>query len=163
MIVVSDTSPIINLAMIGQLDLLRLLFAKIVIPEAVFREIVIEGQGQSGAEEIQQLEWFESRSVPNNALLNQLKSDLDIGEAEAIALAIELDADAVLIDEHKGRTIALQHGLKITGIIGVLIAAKQKGYISKVKPFLDDLRNIAHFWISEPLYIQTLKVTGELE
>lgn len=161
MIVVSDTSPIINLAIIGQLDLLRQLYQRVIIPRAVYQEIAIEGAGQPGAAEIQAVEWIEIRFITKQELLTELQIDLDKGEAEAIALAIELKADLLLIDEHRGRTIASERGIGVIGLLGVLIAAKRNRYIPSIKPMLDDLRNLANFWISDALYFHTLNSVGE--
>ncbi len=97
MIVVSDTSPIINLARIGQLDLLRQLYGTIIIPEAVYKEIVVAGVGRAGAEEVKDASWLEVRPVVNVTLSTQLKQSLHGGEAEAVALTIEAHAEPVAI------------------------------------------------------------------
>jgi len=89
MIVISDTSPIIHLVAVGQLGLLQQLYTKIIIPEAVYQEIVIEGAGRLGGTSVKEKAWFDVRSVTNTLLVNDLLLDLDLGEAEAIALSIE--------------------------------------------------------------------------
>jgi len=88
-IVVSNTSPIINLAAIGQLNLLEQLYGRIVIPQGVYHEIVIVGAGQAGAAEVQTSAWIESRQVVSQGLVTSLLTNLDKGEAEAIALALD--------------------------------------------------------------------------
>ncbi len=80
MIVVSDTSPIINLAYIGRLDIVRQLYGGVSIPRAVFDEIAITGAGKPGAKEIQTLSWIETRQVSNLALARALQIDLDVGK-----------------------------------------------------------------------------------
>lgn len=90
-----------------------------------------------------------------------LKTKLDVGEAEAIALAIELKCDLLLIDERLGTRIALEHGLQTLGLVGVLIKAKNEGLISLVEPILDDLENLAGFWIGESLRQKVLVLMGE--
>lgn len=127
MIVVSNTSPIINLAAIGQLDLLQQLYQKLTIPQAVYYEISIVGAGQPGATEVQRLNWIESRQVANRALVTALQTELDEGEAEAIALAIEIGANLLLLDERRGRAVAARLGLQFIGLLGLLIEAKHKG------------------------------------
>ncbi len=154
--VVSNTSPLINLALIGQLDLLPQLYTQVVIPEAVWHEIVIKGAGQIGATEIQAATWVVKQPVQNNTLVQLLKQTLDAGEAEAIALALETQADLLLIDERLGRLTAKHLGVTYTGLIGLFIEAKRKHLIATVKPNLDKLRQVAGFYISEALYQQIL-------
>jgi predicted nucleic acid-binding protein len=156
MLVVSNTSPIINLAAIGHLSLLEQLYGKIIIPKAVWEEIRT-GEGQPGEAEVKSLPWFEQRQVSNRDLIREI---LNPGEAEALALAIELRADLLLIDERAGRMEAELRGLRFKGLLGVLIEAKKKGYLKDVKPLLDDLRR-KRFWIGETLYQQVLKTVEE--
>jgi len=87
--------------------------------------------------------------------------ELDIGEAEAIALAVERKSDILLIDEQKGRKVASRLGLDRIGILGILIQAKNKGFIIEVKPIMDDLRIQAGFWIKNDLYNYVLQEAGE--
>ena len=162
MIVVSNTSPIINLAAIGQLDLLRLLFGTIAIPQAVFHEVAVRGHEQAGSSEIQVYPWFERHEVQNAALVKQLEQHLDAGEAEAIAVAAELHADLLLIDERRGRRAAQQLGISVVGLLGILLLAKQRGYLNAIKPLLHDLIRVAGFWIDRELYKQVLMSAGEL-
>jgi len=90
MIVVSNTSPIINLAMVDELDLLRELYGKVVMPQAVYDEIAVGGAGQVGAEEVDKLDWIEVKPVTNRPMVTSLEADLNTGEVEAIVLAIEI-------------------------------------------------------------------------
>jgi predicted nucleic acid-binding protein len=164
MLVVSNTSPIVNLAAIGQLDVLRQLFSMIIIPERVYEEIVIEGAEQPGAVEVQTEIWFETRTVTNTALVANLLQrypKLQLGEVEAIVLTYEINADRLLLDEGRGRALAEDLGLPITGVLGVLLNAKRRGLIALVKPIVDDLINIAGFWIDKRLYAEVLKQAGE--
>jgi predicted nucleic acid-binding protein len=161
MIVVSNTSPIINLAAIGQLDLLRHLYGTIIIPQAVYHEIAVSGAGQPGASEIQTSPWFERQHVRGTILLKRLEQHLDAGEAEAIAMTIEMRANLLLIDERRGRLIARQHGLVVMGLLGTLLAAKQHGYLMAMRPVLYDLMTKAGFWIDPDLFNQILTIAGE--
>lgn len=113
MTVVSDASALINLARIGELSLLHRLYGALVIPQAVWREVVVEGQGQPGAEEVGNAPWIETRKVTNEHLVQALRQDLDAGEAESIALALELEADVLLMDERLGRETARHLGLQL--------------------------------------------------
>lgn len=94
-------------------------------------------------------------------LVQILTNQLDKGESSAIALALELNADWLIIDEQLGRQIAIEHKLKITGILGILIEAKRQGFIPLVKPILDDLINIAKFWVNPSLYNRVLSIVRE--
>jgi len=163
MIVVSNTSPVINLAIVNQLNLLPQLYGKVVIPQAVYDEIVLEGAGQAGAEEVEQSAWIEVRQVTNRPLVTSLESDLDLGEAEAVVLAVELKAELLLIDERKGRAIADRLGANSIGLLGVLVKAKHDGLIPAVGPVMDSLMTKAGFWISQELYDHILQVSGERE
>lgn len=161
MIVISNTSPIINLAAIEHLELLRGLYGTITIPQAVFTEIVIDGAGRVGAKEVQTSPWFELREVIGSTHSDLLRLDIDKGEAEAITLALELEADLLLMDERKGRIAADLLGLQTLGLLGLLVDAKQQGFITLVKPLLDDLIEKASFWVSRPLYERVLQAVGE--
>lgn len=160
-VVVSDTSPITSLAAIAQLDLLRQLYQQVIIPQAVYDEMVSLSKAIPGAIEVQTLAWIETRQVENRVLAAELQEELDIGESEAIALAIEIKADRLLIDESPGRTIAAQLGLKFTGVLGVLLAAKHKGIIPLVKPVMNDLIVRASFRVSDQVYTEILKIADE--
>lgn len=157
MSIVSNASPLINLTRIGKLSVLQELYGELIIPGAVWQEIVVEGAGQPGADEVKAVDWIKQRAVTNRQLTQALKQELDAGEAEAIALALEIGADLLLMDEHLGREVARHLGLRYTGLIGVLIEAKRKGFITSVKPCLDQLRDIAGFRLSEVLYVRVLQ------
>jgi len=152
MIIVSDTSPIINLAAIGHLHLLPDLFAEVVIPQAVYHEIVILGAGEPGAQEIMKASWVKVVGATNQLLLPKLLHELDPGEAEAIALALDLHADYILMDEATGRNIALSYNLQPLGVLGILLRAKQKQLVSLVCPLMDRLQSEANFFIDRNLY-----------
>jgi hypothetical protein len=160
-IVVSNTSPILNLAAIGQLELLNQLYERVLIPRAVNHEITAIGAGQPGAMGIQRIEWIEVRQVTDRTLVTALCTEIDEGEAEAIALAIEQKADLLLLDERRGRIVASRLGIPFIGLMGVLIDGKHKGYIPAIKPLLDGLIAEAGFWVSQQLYGRVLTVAGE--
>jgi predicted nucleic acid-binding protein len=161
MSIVSNASPLINLARIGKLGLLPRLYGELTVPEAVWREVVLEGQGQPGTEEIERASWIQVRSVTNRDLAQALQQELDAGEAEAIALALEMGAEFLLMDERLGRETALHMGVQCVGLIGVLIEARHQGLISGVRSLLDALRDVAGFWVSEALYRRVLQDEGE--
>ncbi len=160
MIVVTDTSSVSNFAAIGKLELLQQLYGSVIIPTAVYQELLNSGETDPAVLAIQTVNWIETRSVANITLLQTLQNNLDIGEAEAITLAVELNADRLIVDERRGRNEAIKLGLQVTGILGILLAAKQQGLIPLIQPLLDDL--IANgFWIREQLYAELLQLAGE--
>ena len=103
MIVVSNTTPLIGLASIGQFKLLRKLFGEIYIPRAVYNEAVVFGREQGGAKrEVSGAKWVKVKEVKDRLAVEVLLDELDLGEAETIVLAREINADWVLMDEKKG-------------------------------------------------------------
>ena len=164
MIVVSDTSPITNLAAIGQLDLLRQLYTSIVIPVAVYNEMVAVDRLVPGAVEVQILSWIQTQAVANAQSVMDIQTshdDIDLGEAEAIILSLELKADLLLMDERRGRALAANYGLSVTGLLGVLVQAKRNGFIPTVKPLMDQLIEAADFRVSSQLYAIVLHTARE--
>jgi predicted nucleic acid-binding protein len=160
-IVVSNTSPIINLAAIEKIHLLKKCFEKIIIPKAVYDEITIKGRGEPGDKEVRTVDWIKVVEVKDIPLLTILEKELDEGEAEAIALAIQLKSDLLLLDEVDARNIASSLGLRFIGLLGVLMKSKGAGYIQKVKPLMDSLKEQAGFWINEELYQYILDTVRE--
>ena len=162
MSIVSDTSPINNLAAINHLYLLHQLYGTVIIPEAVYRELTDPNFPVASATEVQTFDWIQTRTISDRTLVEALRNELDIGEAEAIALAVEIQADQVLIDERRGRLVASRLNLSYTGILGILVEAKSQSLIAEVKPLLDVLINEAGFWIAEPLYNSVLQLVNEV-
>ncbi len=153
MIVVSDTSPITSLAKIRRLDLLRTLYHSITIPAAVDSEL---RRGQ-----IVVPDWIQVQSAADRALVAQLETDLDAGEAEALAVALELGADLVPIDEKRGREVARRLELRFVGLLGVVLDAKRQGHLREVRPLLDELAAVGGFWIRDDLRREILAAAGE--
>lgn len=155
MIVVSDTSPILNLSVVGQLDLLRQLYREVVIPPAVEAELRRNGVGHG------ELAWLAIKEPAGTGLVEQLSARLHAGEAEAIILAVELRADRILIDERRARRVAGEFHLQPVGLLGVLAEAKQRGYLRECRPVLDGMMQVAGFWIGDRLYARFLEEVGE--
>ena len=161
--VVSNTSVLIGLSTIGQLCLLRAVFPEgVLIPDAVWREVVVEGEGRAGAHDVSTATWISVQRVRMEAMVTLLRSELDAGEAEAIALAQEVEADVVLLDERDARRAAMRLGLKVLGTVGLLIEAKRSGRLSSVREQLDALQNRAKFRLSRRLYERALRESGEV-
>ncbi len=164
MIVVSDTSPITNLAAISQLDLLQQLYTSLIIPTAVYNEMVEVDKVVPGAVEVQTLSWIQTQAVADAQRVTDLQTsqeNIDLGEAEAIILAVELKADLLLMDERRGRALATSYGLSVTGLLGVLLQAKRNGLISAVKPLMDQLIEQVDFRVSSQLYTTILQSASE--
>lgn len=141
MTVVSNTTPLIGLAVVQRFDLLRQLFGEIHIPRAVYDEAVVAGREAGGAKrEVSTAPWVKVVNVSDRPAVEALLDDLDLGEAETIVLARELDADWVLMDEKKGRRKLTQMGLKKIGTLGILLSAKQAGLLPVIRPDIERLR-----------------------
>ncbi|WP_293025391.1 MULTISPECIES: DUF3368 domain-containing protein [unclassified Moorena] len=107
---VSNTSPITNLSAIQKIDILRQLYGVLIIPQAVYNEMVDLPYEVPGSEEVQTLSWIQTRQATNRSLVAELRLEIDAGESEAIALAIELNANRLLIDDYQARVIASRFG-----------------------------------------------------
>src|SRR5437764_719394 len=129
MIVVVNSTPLIYLAAIGQFDLLRSIYGQIVIPMAVFDEVVIQGAGQWGAAETAAAGWIDRRVVTDRSEVSALLGQLDLGESEVIVLAQEVGADLAVMDETAGRRELASRGISFIGTVGVLMQARQRGLI----------------------------------
>jgi predicted nucleic acid-binding protein len=161
---ISDSSTLIHLAGIGRLGLLKAFYGKIFITPAVWKEVVEEGRGRPGAQEIDEAHtssWIEILAPANESVVRLLERELHKGEAEAIALAIERHAKVIFLDELEARRAADVYGLQKTGVIGILIRAKLENKVVSLREELDRLRNEAGFWISDELYQRVLHEVGE--
>jgi hypothetical protein len=161
MIVVANAGPLTALAQIGQFELLQKLYGQIRIPVAVQREVVASGGGRAGTEDVATSDWVSVVLVQDHAVVRLLRERLDAGESEAVALALELQADLLLIDEARGRRVAETQGLNKTGVIGTLVAAKESGLVPAVTPLLDGLR-ARGFHMDERLYDTARQLAGEI-
>ena len=163
MLAVSNTSPISNLAFIGHLNLLKLQFGTLWIPDAVAAELAVHPNpvALAAIQKAIRNQWIKTAAPQHSTLLSVLLASLHKGEAEAIVLACDLKSDIVLIDEQEGRQFARQAGLPVTGVLGVLLRAKLAGHIPAVKPEIQALRHKARFFIARPLEAAVLSSTGE--
>jgi len=159
--VVSDTSPLTNLAAIGQFALLQQLYGSLHIAEAVWGELNAADQHWPGRNEVADAQWIQRQIPKNHFLIMALCQNIDLGEAESIALALELKADLILMDERDGRHKAIQLGLKPVGVVGVLLTAKARGHVTEVRPMLDALRQQAGFYLGDSLYKEVLRLAQE--
>jgi predicted nucleic acid-binding protein len=159
---VSNSSVLIALSSIGQLELIHKRFPDgVIIPQAVWKEVVETGAGRVRAEQVAKASWLTISSVSNMNLLSLLRLELDEGESEAIALFIEQPNQAILLDEKNARRVAKQMNLPVLGTIGILIWAKQNGLIPNLKEQLDALQSIGNFRLSNLIYQEAITKVGE--
>ena len=160
MVIVSDTSCISNLYQIGKLNLLQQVFGQILIPEIVHKEL-LQFHDTAIIAQLNMYSIFIER-VKDLEILEKVKTfNLDIGETEAISLALQYKDSVLIIDERAGNKIASNLGIRTVGTLGVIITAKEKGLINFVKPLFDDLKNKTNFFFSPKLYFQLLNYVGE--
>lgn len=148
--VVSNSSAIIALDRIGQLDLLSELFAQLIVPPAVVREVA----------PIQLPDWVTEQRLAQPVGPHVLRAALGDGESEAISLAVELQARWIILDDRAARRLAQSLGLPVIGTLGLLLAAKRRGLLAAVRPSLDALVRYG-FHVASELYGRVLYDAGE--
>lgn len=158
---ICNATPLINFAAIARLDILQATFDQIIIPQAVYGETT--GLGFPGTPFVLQAiiasGWLQVRPVATIA--STIPMELDDGEREAIALAIEIGERRILLDEREARQVAQGLGLQVMGTLGILLLAKSNQTIPQVRPILDNMMNVAQYWVSAALYEQVLQQAGE--
>ena len=161
MIVVTDTSVVLNLCCLHRENLLADLFGIILAPPAVvkeFQRLSREDPRFLGLVFPASIQITAPAKIPSVLTSNQ---KLHAGEIDALSLAVEKNADAVLMDERAGRSIAANLGLHCIGILGVLIQAKSMGFLPEIGPLLDQLESQAGFWIAPQLRKRVLDIVHE--
>lgn len=160
-LVVTNTTPIISLALVGKLSLLQQLYGQVFMPPAVQREVLVGGQSGIGVAELQQATWLKVLPLidPSRADADLL-ADLDRGEAEAICLAQEQNASLLILDERLARQYAQNLGLTITGTLGVLLRAKDQKLIGQIRPLITQLRQ-GGIRLDEALIRRVLQIANE--
>lgn len=159
--VISNTSPLTNLAAIDQFTLLRLLYGELWITKAVWQELNAGGHAWPGRDEVAKADWILIQTVMNRPLVTALREHLDVGEAETIALAVEHPPPFILMDEQEGRHTAQRFGFKTVGVVGVLIEARTHGLIPAISPLLERLRREAGFYLSDRVIRRACEYCGE--
>lgn len=161
---ISNSSTLIALSRIGQLSLLPGLFTDgVLIPQAVWREVVTEGGNRPGVREVETASWLNVAQVRNADFVLGLERDLDRGEAEAIALFREQPCAAILLDEKDARRVAQSLTQPVLGTIGVLLWARQKALIPSLREQLDALQSIGSFRLGAALRSAVLRRVAETE
>jgi len=160
-VIVADSSPLISLAIIAQLELLRQLYQRILLPTAVWDEVTIQGVGLPGAQAVSQLTWLEIQA-PEALILEPLSILVDRGEAEAIALAQSTPDSTVLLDDAQARRVAERLGIRRIGTLGILRKAKKAGLIVELKVYIEQLRTNG-IYIRPSLIDAVLRDVGEID
>jgi len=153
-VIIGDSSALIALAVVDQLGLLEKLYDECYVPEAVYHEVTQIGKPQS-----QKLTTFLEGKV-KVIELKITKLGLGIGELEAITLYKQLNADVLLIDDERAKKYAIINEVKVIGSLGILIKAKERGYIEKVKPLLEKIMD-SEVYISQKLVAKVLRLCDE--
>lgn len=162
-VVVADSSPLVYLARLGRLELLRLLYSEVLIPDAVWREVAVEGREFTEGRALlaaASAGWVRVESCAPAAEEEPSLQRLDDGEREAITLAIRLRA-LLIIDEAEGRAAATKLGVKLTGTLGVLVQATRRGLVPRLQTELDRLMVETNFRCADELIADALKAVGE--
>ncbi|MDB9369181.1 DUF3368 domain-containing protein [Nodularia spumigena CS-586/05] len=160
MTVVCNATPLINFAAINRLNILQEIFGKVLIPQAVYQETTVSSfiWSQFIVQAVT-CGWLEIHTVAKIDPI--ISTELDDGEREAIALALETGIHKILLDEREARQVAKNMELKLIGTLGILLLAKDKQMIDQVKPLLDEMIDIAQYWVNPKLYEQVLKQAEE--
>jgi predicted nucleic acid-binding protein len=161
-IVVADTSVLINLCRVGQGGLFKSLFGEVVIPPAVALEFTQLAARVPRFAGLTMPAGVREQSPTLFSPVVCTAAGLDPGEAAALSLAAEIHADAVLLDERRGYEVACKLGLPVIGALGILLRAKRKGILREVRLVLQSLQQDAGFWISQPLWNAVLEQAGEV-
>jgi predicted nucleic acid-binding protein len=160
MIIVSDASPIRSLHFLGLLPILNDLYGHVIVPTAVQEELLVP-RIRLDRIELSRFGFIQLRSPSESSQVNAFLQSLHRGESEALALALELQADLILIDELAGRHVASEIGVRPLGTLGVLLEAKSNGLVPEVRPLMERLRSELNFFISKALQQQIVELAGE--
>ena len=157
---VADASFLIGLCLISQWKLLAAVVKRLYVAPAVWEEVVVRGQGRPGVQELRQASFIERRPAKNRKAVEMLRVFLGPGEAEALIVAQEVACSAVFVDDLRARKAAQAAGLRTVGVAGFLLAAKQRGLIQEVRPFLEALQQQG-FRLSRALIEAVSREAGE--
>ncbi len=153
--IIGDSSALIALSVVNKLEILEQLYEYLYVPQAVFDEVTQVGRPQSD-----KLRRFLQSRV-KRVDLNLTKLGLGLGELEAITLYKKLDAEVLLIDDNRAKKYAMLNGIRVIGSLGILIKAKEEGYIEQVKPLVEEIMK-SEVYISDKLMWKVLEICGEL-
>lgn len=158
--VIVNTTPLIALCHVGQLDILKKMYGEIAIPQAVYRELSAKKESICKKQVDASLDWIHVEKIENQMAKSMFKTQLHDGEVEVMILAKEKSADTVIIDDANAKKYAKYLKLPVTGTLGVLIKAKRQGSISQLKPVLQEMID-KNIYISEKLMKYCLEQVEE--
>jgi predicted nucleic acid-binding protein len=159
--IVADAGPLIVCSRIGRLSLLHQVFETLIIPDAVYTELIVRGEGRAGVDEIAQSEWIRHESIRDRTALQAFPDVLAQGEREAIVLAEERQAP-LLLDDYRARREAESRGIVVVGVLWILGEAKRRGLVSEVRPLIDDLLSVGYWLHPERVVRPFLEAMNEL-
>ena len=154
--IVSDSSPLIALSSVDRLDLMQHLFDTVIIPFAVRDEVLGTAAKGAGFPSFIQI-----KPVVAELPVRFLKMNLHAGESEAIAIALEWGVQGIILDDKPAREIAAGLGLKVIGTLGLLILAKQKGFLTEVRPIIAQIIELVNFRIAPSVLNRALSLIDE--
>lgn len=158
--VVVNSTPIITLSVIDKLYILKDLYRQVIIPQAVFKEVILEGDSRAGADFTVKYDFIKTQAIINKDAKRFFQTSLHEGEVEVMILAQEISSDLCIIDDFLARKYAKHLGLNVTGTLGVLIKAKEKGVLKEIKPLINNLINNG-IYIDNNLYETVIKLAKE--
>lgn len=156
--IISNTTPILSLLKINKLELLKEIYGTIIIPRAVFQEIE-KGKDKLYYQNLSLVNWIRIKKIKNKESRTYF-FDLDDGEAEVLILANEQNADLVILDEIMGRRYAKQLEINLTGTVGVLLKAKEKGLVKSIRELLNELTEKGT-WLNPKLILKAIELANE--
>lgn len=161
-LIISNTTPLINFAEIGRMDVLEALFGTVTITPAVQDELAAKSGLFPHAAQVPTLTGITLMAPADRLLVSGFAGRVHPGEAECMALAMEHPGSLLLLDDLAARELAASNRLLFTGTLGCLVQARQQGIIPAIQPLLQELRTKARFWISDALEVRVLRDAGEL-
>ena len=159
--IVCNTTPISNFLHLGRMDILKAIFHELHIPMAVHSEIEAHFSDDHQWQKCLDENFIIRAEVQTSPKIKELIIHLHLGEAEALCLCIENNAQLLLLDDRDARTIARLNNIPVSGTLGVLMKAKKMGIVESVKDFMDQLRTDHHYWIDDAMYNKVLSLSNE--
>jgi predicted nucleic acid-binding protein len=161
LLTIVNTSPLLYLHQIGQIDLFLKLYNQITVPIAVQQELEVGKAQGIDVPDLATFDWIKIASVTVETLIPNV-IDLGCGEAEVIAIGLEHPGSLLILDDQLGRRIALLYNQRYTGTMGMLIKAKQLGHLTNISTLIQQLQDRG-MWLTESLIQNVLQLAGELD